>query len=108
MSERMREVFSEFRGSVNTVLSSVKEHFVTIPDRNEFIYMIRFKTHLFAGAPTITLQAHTRPKTVNDAGGRFELLDGDNVITCTIEVRASSMNLTRESGVLGELDLISP
>ena len=93
----MVDIFSDYRDKLNSMIIA-KDEFRSIADSSEFLYKVRHTSHRSDLAPTITLQAHTRAKTLNDLDDPCKLIDGGNVITCTIEIRANGMVLKRESG----------
>ncbi len=93
----MVDIFSDYRFKLDSMISK-KDEFRSTADSGEFLYRVRHKSHRSDLAPTIILQAHTRPKTLNDLDDPCKLIDGGNVITCTIEIRANGMVLKRESG----------
>ncbi len=93
----MTDIFSDYRGKLDSMISK-KDEFRSTADSGKFLYKVRHTSHRSDLAPTITLQAHTRPKTLKDLDDPCKLIDGGNVITCTIEIRANGMVLKREGG----------
>ncbi len=101
----MIRVFSDLQDKLNSKINDKivpgPSDFFKTRDSSQFIYTVYLKMFMvYRNAPVITLQAHTRPKTSMPPNKPFELIDGENVLTCTIEVRARGMDLKRKGGSL--------